>query len=344
MSTSSDRDTIACLLFQLRFQLPEAVQRALQVFDDLIGQDVRRGEAVEVGEGLVLDPENVQALLVPFPDLVGVVAAPSPIGVLLGPGLPSLEPVFGIVAGNEIGQIRVCHGILLQGEVDVGAQIVDPDLSRLLFRTCRAFIEKDHVGFNTGLVEDSRRQAENGVQVRGVEQLFAHSLSRAALKEDVVWHDHGGLAGALQDRVDVLHKVELLVAAGGPEIRTVVGQVLFLLLPFLVGEGVGGFFAKGWIRQHIVHAIAGVREQGIAPRDGNAAIDIADVVQIQIHQAELEGGGDQLVSVEGAVFQKFLLLPVQAVPPWGGQIVLGRGEKAAAAAAGVRNGFSWLRT
>ncbi len=258
MSTSSDRDTIACLLFQLRFQFPEAVQGALQVFDDLIGQDVRRGEAVEVGEGLVLDPENVQALLVPFPDLVGVIAAPSSVWVLLGPGLPSLEPVFGIVAGNEIGQVRVRHGVLLQGEVHIGAEIVYPHLLRLFLRSRRALIEKDHVGLDAGLVEDARGQAENGMQVRGVEQLFSHSLSRAAFKEDVIRHDHGGLSGAFQDRIDVLHKVELLVAAGGPEIRTVVGQVLFLLLPFLVGEGVGGLFAERRIRQHVVHPVAGV--------------------------------------------------------------------------------------
>ena len=43
----------------------------------------------------------------------------------------------------------------------------------------------------------------------------------------------------------MLDEIELLVAAGGPEILTVIYEVFFLLFAFLTGEGEGGFFAEG---------------------------------------------------------------------------------------------------
>ena len=71
---------------------------------------------------------------------------------------------------------------------------------------------------------------------------------------------HGGPAGGFQDGVDVLNEIELLVGAGGPEILPVVHQLLVLLLPLLVGDGDGGFFAEGRVGQHIVHPVAGVSQ------------------------------------------------------------------------------------
>ena len=87
-----------------------------------------------------------------------------------------------MIADNEIRKVCVCHGVLLQGKVHIGPQIIDPDLLRVLFRASRAFIEKDYVGLDAWLVENARGQAENGMEVCGIEQLFPHSLSRAALE------------------------------------------------------------------------------------------------------------------------------------------------------------------
>ena len=49
---------------QRGLELREAIQRALEVFDDVRGENVRRGEIVQIGKGLVLDPENIKAGLV----------------------------------------------------------------------------------------------------------------------------------------------------------------------------------------------------------------------------------------------------------------------------------------
>ena len=52
----------------------------------------------------------------------------------------------------------------------------------------------------------------------------------------------------------MLHKVQLLIGAGCPEILSVVDEILFFLLAFFVSEGQRGFFAKRRIRQNIVHS------------------------------------------------------------------------------------------
>ena len=90
----------------------------------------------------------------------------------------------------------------------------------------------------------------------------------------------------------MLDKIQLLVGAGGPEVGPVVDKVFLLLLPLLIGEGDGGLLAKGRVGQHIVHPVAGVGQQCIPQSDGDVSVDVPDVVEIQIHQAQLEGGGD----------------------------------------------------
>ena len=135
----------------------------------------------------------------------------------------------------------------------------------------------------------------------------------------------------------MLHKVELLVGAGRPEILTVVHQVLILLFAFLVGEGDGGFFAERRIGEHIVHAVAGVCQQSVAARNRHLAVNVSDIVQIEIHQCGFICRGNDLIAVEGAVFEKLLLLAVKR-KVFRNKAVR-RKEKTAAAAARVSNGF-----
>ena len=65
-------------------------------------------------------------------------------------------------------------------------------------------------------------------------------------------------------------------------------------------------------------------------------------MEIEIHQAHLEGGGHDLPTTEGFFFQKLLGFPVQVVILRVGQIALGRQQKAAAAAARVSDSLHGL--
>ena len=42
--------------------------------------------------------------------------------------------------------------MLLQGEVNIGSEVVDPDLLCLLLRTCEFFIKENDFSLDTGLI------------------------------------------------------------------------------------------------------------------------------------------------------------------------------------------------
>ena len=92
----------AFLLTQLRFQLLKALQSALEVFNDIIGQHVGRRQAVQIGEGFILDPEDIEAGLVPREDVGNVEFAPAAVRVLLAPCFGALVAILRMIAGNEI--------------------------------------------------------------------------------------------------------------------------------------------------------------------------------------------------------------------------------------------------
>lgn len=90
-------------------------------------------------------------------------------------------------------------------------------------------------------------QPQNGVKIRGFQQLFADGFTGSAFKQHIVWHNHRRFARRVQNGVDMLDEVQLFVGAGRPEILAVVNQILFFLLAFFIGHGDGGFLAKGRI-------------------------------------------------------------------------------------------------
>ena len=106
------------LLPQLPFQFLEALQCTLEVFDDVIGKFVGVGKIVEVGKGLVLNPEDVEASLVALQNVLNLKFAEAAFRILLfGIGFLSFEAIFGIIALDKVLQILIGKGILLQREM-----------------------------------------------------------------------------------------------------------------------------------------------------------------------------------------------------------------------------------
>ena len=58
-------------------------------------------------------------------------------------------PVPWIIALDEIQQVLVPHGLLLERVVNVGAVVVVPDLFRPRVGACFAVVEEDHVGLDS---------------------------------------------------------------------------------------------------------------------------------------------------------------------------------------------------
>jgi hypothetical protein len=105
----------------------------------------------------------------------------------------------------------------------------------------------------------------------------------------------------------VLEEVELFVGRGGPEILPVVDEVFLLLFALLVGEGHRTLFAEGRIGQYVIHGERRLGDEGVGRGDEAVAVDLADVVEEEIHQAQSAGAGDDLVAVEGFVFEETFL-------------------------------------
>ena len=66
-----------------------------------------------------------------------------------------------------------------------------------------------------------------------MEQLEADHLTRPTFEEHVVGYDHGGTAVDLEQRLYVLHEIELLVGGGGPEVVALVGDGFAAHVAFL---------------------------------------------------------------------------------------------------------------
>lgn len=129
------------ILISTALSAPKALQCALEVFDDIIGQHVRRGQAVQIGKGFVLDPEDIETGLVPRKDVGNVEFAPAAIRIIFAPRFGAFIPILRMIAGDEVQQIGILHRMLFQRKVNVGAKIVDPDGLRLRFGAGRTLVE-----------------------------------------------------------------------------------------------------------------------------------------------------------------------------------------------------------
>ena len=132
--------------------------------------------------------------------------------ILLGEGpeplrLLPLVAVLRIVAPDKVFQGGEAQPVGLQGEVLVGAQIVNPEFFRPGRLAGGFAVEEEHVGLNPLGVKDARGEAQQGMDIIGGQELAADGLPGAALKEHVVGHHDGGPAIDVQDALDVLEKV-----------------------------------------------------------------------------------------------------------------------------------------
>ena len=132
-----------CLLHR-----PELFQGGFEALHDLGGEEGGSREVVAVFEGIVLEPEDVEVGFVAGDDL-GVGEFLEALGFLaLGDG-------SGVIDGFEVVEVLVGEGIGLEGEVLVGAEVVDPEVfGPGLFAGFLALEEED-VGFDALGVEDA---------------------------------------------------------------------------------------------------------------------------------------------------------------------------------------------
>ena len=103
-------------------------QRGLQVVGNFLREDVRRGEVGAVFQRLIPQPRDIQVEFVACGQFFVGEHAPPAAGVFFTPRGLTLEAVFRVVASNKFIQIGALQHAGFQGEVLVGAEIVDPEL------------------------------------------------------------------------------------------------------------------------------------------------------------------------------------------------------------------------
>ena len=97
-------------------------------------------------------------------------------------------------------------------------QVVDPELFRPRLLAGGLAVEEQDVRLDALGIEYPRRQAQERMHVALLEQLPPDRLTGPAFKQHVIRHDDRAAAVDLQDRLDMLQKIELFVAGRRPEI------------------------------------------------------------------------------------------------------------------------------
>jgi hypothetical protein len=118
------------ILPQILSNQPKLFQRRLQILHDLGSDDAGFGQVVRILQRLVPQPEDIETGLVAGDECLIIVTTPATFGGFLAPGGGALLPLGGIVELYELVEVAALEGVGLEGEVLVGAQVVDPELPR----------------------------------------------------------------------------------------------------------------------------------------------------------------------------------------------------------------------
>ena len=196
----------------------------------------------------------------------------------------------------------------------VRPQVVDPQLRRPRLLLGGLGVEEQHVGLDALGVEDAGRQPQQRVHVALLEQVAPHRLAGPALEQHVVRHDDGTAAVDLEQRLDVLEKVQLLVLRRRPEVLPLVGGVFLLQVAGLVDDGDAAFLAERRIGQHHAEPLAGIAGQAVHAGLDRARVGV-DAVQVQVHDAQAGRVRDQFPALDELRPQVLLLVLVERPCP-----------------------------
>jgi len=143
-----------------------------------------------------------------------------------------------------------------------------------------------------------------------------------------------------QQGLDVLHKVELLVAGGGPEVVTLDGVFFGAGAAIFAHDDGAALLAERRVGQHHVKTLAGVGAQSVGHHHRHRGFG-ANAVQQQIHGRQAGGALHQLPTAQGFFLQVLFLLPCEVGVVLHHMVVRGK-QKAGRATGGVANGFTGL--
>ena len=161
----------------------EAEQASFDVVDDLVGQVGGLWQIVEIGEAVVLEPEEIETGFVAGNELFVGKFAPTAFRILLGvPRFLALVTIDRVVAIDEIAQIFQTQRLALERVVDIRPVVVIPNFLGRRFLASGTVVEEEHICLHPLGIEDARGQAKDGVQLGGFEELLSNNFPCPAFK------------------------------------------------------------------------------------------------------------------------------------------------------------------
>src|SRR5207249_9461026 len=132
--------------------------------------------------------------------------------------------------------------------------------------------EEKHIGFDPLGVKNPCWKSQQRMHLALLQQLAPDSLPGTTLEKHIIRHNHGSAPINLEQRLDMLDKVQLLVAGAGPEVVSHNHAGLTLLVSLLVHKGDAALAPKRWIGQHDIEILARVTAQTIGDSNRRLAI------------------------------------------------------------------------
>jgi len=186
--------------------LLKTLDTCFKVFDDLFSQHIRIGEVVQICRAFVSDPEDVQTGFVTGHDVFIGKFAPSAVGIVFRPGFLPFVTVFRLVASYEILQIVIGHWVFLFREMDIGPEVIKPDLFCPGVFAGRFVLEKNDVCLDPLRIKYAGWKPENGMHVGILKEFLSNRFTGPAFKQHIVRNNHGRLAGGFEHGANNLDK------------------------------------------------------------------------------------------------------------------------------------------
>ena len=129
----------------------------------------------------------------------------------------------------------------------IRTKIVEPYILRVSFFTASLLLEKEHVCFHSIRIKYPCRKTENSVKITVMKNLLTDNLSCTSLKKHIIWKDYGCPSVHLEERVNMLDKIQLFIARGGPEVRSFDTIIIFSFFSVFCREFMSTLRPKRWI-------------------------------------------------------------------------------------------------
>lgn len=141
----------------------------MKILNEFGCDHVRLWKIFGVFKAFIFEPENVKIDFIPLNEFFVSEAVKAF-------GFSSGIYIFRVVTFDEVFEVFIAEWICFEGEVHIGSKIIDPELIGPGFTSAGPVVKKEHVCFYALSIENPCWEAQQGVDVAVLKQLFSHDF------------------------------------------------------------------------------------------------------------------------------------------------------------------------